>query len=66
MLNLKEYLGSICEKKKNMIKSNNENLRALKNEIYNLPLKEWQCDVIWEYICDYKSLGELKRIFKIK
>ena len=47
-------------------KINNENLRTLKNEIYNQPLKEWQCDIIWEYICDYKSLGELKRIFKIK
>ena len=65
-MNLKEYLGSICEKKKNMIKLNNENLRTLKNEIYNQPLKGWQCDIIWEYICDYKSLGELKRIFKIK
>ena len=65
-MNLKEYLGTICEKKKNMIKSNNENLRTLKNEIYNQPLKEWQCDIIWEYICGYKSLGELKRIFKIK
>lgn len=41
MPTLKEYLGSICEKKKNMVKLNNENLRTLKNEIYNQPLKEW-------------------------
>lgn len=33
MSTLKEYLGLICEKKKNMIKLNNENLRTLKNEI---------------------------------
>ena len=62
---LKEYLGSICEKKKNMIKSNNENLRTLKNEIYNQPLKEWQCDIIWEYIWGDITFEEVKKIFKM-
>ena len=31
-MNLKEYLGTVCQKKKNVIKLNNENLRTLKNE----------------------------------
>ena len=35
----------------------NENLRTLKNEIYNQPLKEEQCDIIWYMVIDSRCIS---------
>ena len=66
MPTLKEYLGLICIEKKFVVKLSNENLRKYKTNFYSQPFKNWQLDLLWEYIWGDISLKEIKKIFKIE
>ena len=62
---LKEYLGLICIEKDFVIKLSIENLRKYKANFYSQPFKNWQLDLLWEYIWGDISLKEIKKIFRI-
>ena len=62
---LKEYLGLICIEKDFVVKLSIENLRKYKTDFYSQPFKNWQLDLLWEYIWGDISLKEIKKIFKI-
>ena len=62
---LKEYLGLICIEKDFVIKLSIENLRKYKTNFYSQPFKNWQLDLLWEYIWGDISLKEIKKIFRI-
>ena len=62
---LKEYLGLICIEKDFVIKLSIENLRQYKTNFYSQPFKNWQLDLLWEYIWGDISLKEIKKIFRI-
>ena len=62
---LKEYLGLICIEKDFVVKLSIENLRKYKTNFYSQPFKNWQLDLLWEYIWDDISLKEIKKIFRI-
>ena len=65
MLNLKEYLGLICVERNFVVKLSIENLRKYKTNFYSQPFKNWQLDLLWEYIWGDISLKEIKKIFRI-
>ena len=62
---LKEYLGLICIEKNFVVKLSIENLRKYKTNFYSQPFKNWQLDLLWEYIWGDISLKEIKKIFRI-
>ena len=62
---LKEYLGLICIEKDFVVKLSIENLRKYKTNLYSQPFKNWQLDLLWEYIWGDISLKEIKKIFRI-
>ena len=62
---LKEYLGLICIEKDFVVKLSIENLRKYKTNFYSQPFKNWQIDLLWEYIWGDISLKEIKKIFRI-
>ena len=64
-MTLKEYLGLICQIRHNVIKLNNEKLKKYKTALYSTPFKQWQIDLLWEYIWGDISLKEIKKIFRI-
>ena len=63
---LKEYLGLICIEKDFVAKLSIENLMKYKTNFYSQPFKNWQLDLLWEYIWGDISLKEIKKIFKIE
>ena len=65
MPNLKEYLELICVERDFVVKLSIENLRKYKTNFYSQPFKNWQLDLLWEYIWGDISLKEIKKIFKI-
>ena len=65
MPTLKEYLGLICIERNFVVKLSSENLKKYKNYFYSQPFKNWQLDLLWEYIWGDISLKEIKKIFKI-
>ena len=65
MSTLKEYLGLICVERNFVVKLSNENLRKYKTNLYSQPFKNWQLDLLWEYIWGDISLKEIKKIFRI-
>lgn len=65
MSTLKEYLGLICIEKDFVVKLSIENLRKYKTNFYSQPFKNWQLDLLWEYIWGDISLKEIKKIFRI-
>ena len=65
MPTLKEYLGLVCIEKKFVVKLSIENLKKYKNNFYSQPFKNWQLDLLWEYIWGDISLKEIKKIFRI-
>ena len=65
MSNLKEYLGLICVERNFVVKLSNENLKKYKTNFYSQSLKNWQLDLLWEYIWGDISLKEIKKIFRI-
>ena len=64
-MSLKEYLGLICIEKDFVVKLSIENLRKYKTNFYSQPFKNWQLDLLWEYIWGDISLKEIKKIFKM-
>ena len=66
MSTLKEYLGLICVERNFVVKLSSENLKKYKNNLYSQPFKNWQLDLLWEYIWGDISLKEIKKIFKIE
>ena len=64
-MSLKEYLGLICIEKDFVVKLSIENLRKYKTNFYSQPFKNWQLDLLWEYIWGDISLKEIKKIFKL-
>ena len=62
---LKEYLGLICIEKDFVVKLSTENLMKYKTNFYSQPFKNWQLDLLWEYIWGDISLKEIKKIFRI-
>ena len=64
-MNLKEYLGLICVERNFVVKLSVENLRKYKTNFYSQPFKNWQLDLLWEYIWGDISLKEIKKIFRI-
>ena len=65
MSTLKEYLGLICVERNFVVKLSNENLKKYKTNLYSQPFKNWQLDLLWEYIWGDISLKEIKKIFRI-
>ena len=65
-MSLKEYLRGICIEKDFVVKLSNENLKKYKTNFYSQPFKNWQLDLLWEYIWGDISFEEIKKIFKIK
>ena len=65
MSTLKEYLGLICVERNFVVKLSNENLKEYKTNLYSQPFKNWQLDLLWEYIWGDISLKEIKKIFRI-
>ena len=65
MPTLKEYLGLICVERNFVVKLSNENLKKYKINFYSQPFKNWQLDLLWEYIWGDISLKEIKKIFRI-
>ena len=66
MPTLKEYLGLICVERNFVVKLSIENLRKYKTNFYSQPFKNWQLDLLWEYIWGDISLKEIKKIFRIE
>ena len=64
-MTLKEYLGLVCIEKNFVVKLSIENLRKYKTDFYSQPFKNWQLDLLWEYIWGDISLKEIKKIFKL-
>lgn len=65
-MTIKEELALVCKNKESVIKLSIENLKKYKTNFYSQPLKNWQLDLLWEYIWGDISLKEIKKIFKIE
>ena len=66
MLNLKEYLGLICIERDFVVKLSSKNLKKYKTNFYSQPFKNWQLDLLWEYLWGDITFEEIKKIFRIK
>lgn len=64
-MTIKEELALICKTKESVVKLSIENLRKYKTNFYSQPFKNWQLDLLWEYIWGDISLKEIKKIFRI-
>ena len=64
-MNIKELAYVICQKRENMVKLNRKELKEYKTSFYSQKYKEWQLDLLWEYIWGDISLKEIKKIFRI-
>ncbi len=61
-----ELFYSICEIKKNVVKLKTKELSLFKQQFYNLPFREWQLSLLWEFIWNDKSYDEILFIFSQK
>ena len=64
-MTIKEELALVCKNKESVVKLSIENLRKYKTNFYSQPFKNWQLDLLWEYIWGDISLKEIKKIFRI-
>ena len=64
-MNIKELAYIICQKKENVLKLSRKELKEYKTNFYSQKYKEWQLDLLWEYIWGDISLKEIKKIFRI-
>lgn len=64
-MNIKELAYVICQNRKNVLKLSSKDLRKYKTTFYSQKYKEWQLDLLWEYIWGDISLKEIKKIFRI-
>ena len=65
-MNIKELAYVICQKRENMVKLSRKELKEYKKNFYSQKYKEWQLDLLWEYIWGDISFEEIKKIFKLK
>lgn len=45
-------------------KERNKYIKETRDNFYSLNLKEWQIDLCWEYMNDYKLFPEIISVFK--
>lgn len=64
-MNIKELAYVICQKKENMIKLSRKELKEYKIAFYSQKYREWQLDLLWEYIWGDITFEEVKKIFKM-
>ena len=64
-MSIKELAYVICQKRENVVKLSREELKEYKTTFYSQKYKEWQLDLLWEYIWGDISLKEIKKIFRI-
>lgn len=64
-MNIKELAYIICQKKENMVKLSRKELKEYKIAFYSQKYREWQLDLLWEYIWGDISFEEVKKIFKM-
>ena len=64
-MNIKELAYVICQKKENVVKLSRKKLKEYKIAFYSQKYKEWQLDLLWEYIWGDISFEEIKKIFRI-
>ena len=64
-MNNKEMAYIICQKKENMVKLSRKELKEYKIAFYSQKYREWQLDLLWEYIWGDISFEEIKNIFKL-
>ena len=64
-MNIKELAYVICQKRENMVKLNRKELKEYKTSFYSQKYKEWQLDLLWEYIWGDISFEEIEKIFRI-
>ena len=64
-MNIKELAYVISQKRENLVKLSREELKEYKTNFYSQKYKEWQLDLLWEYIWGDISLKEIKKIFRI-
>ena len=64
-MNIKELAYVICQKKENMVKLSRKELKEYKTTFYSQKYREWQLDLLWEYIWGDITFEEVKKIFKM-
>lgn len=64
-MSIKGFVLLICQIRNYVVELNNENLKKYKTNFYSYPFKEWQLNLLWEYIWGDISLEEIKKILKI-
>lgn len=64
-MNIKELALDICQNRINVLKLSRKELKEYKTTFYSQKYKEWQLDLLWEYIWGDISLKEIKKIFRI-
>ena len=64
-MTIKEELALVCKTKESVVKLSSENLKKYKTNFYSQPFKNWQLDLLWEYIWGDISLKEIEKIFRI-
>ena len=65
-MNIKELAYVICQKKENMVKLSRKELKEYKTSFYSQKYREWQLDLLWEYIWGDITFEEVKKIFKME
>ena len=65
-MNIKELAYIICQKKENMVKLSRKELKEYKTSFYSQKYREWQLDLLWEYIWGDITFEEVKKIFKME
>ena len=64
-MSIQELAYVICQKRENVVKLSRKELKEYKTNFYSQKYKEWQLDLLWEYIWGDISLKEIKKIFRI-
>lgn len=64
-MSIQELALDICQKKENMIKLSRKELKEYKTTFYSQKYREWQLDLLWEYIWGDITFEEVKKIFKM-
>lgn len=64
-MNIKELAYVICQKRENVVKLSRKELKEYKTNFYSQKYREWQLDLLWEYIWGDISFEEIKKTFRI-
>ena len=64
-MNIKELAYVICQKRENVVKLSRKELKEYKTNFYSQKYREWQLDLLWEYIWGDISFEEIEKIFRI-